>query len=85
MRRREFMALVGGAAAWPVAGLAQPADYPSRPVRIVIGLGAGGGTDIVARIVAQKLQDVLGGSFVVENKPGAGGRDRKSTRLNSSH
>jgi tripartite-type tricarboxylate transporter receptor subunit TctC len=43
-------------------------------VRIVVGFGAGGGTDAVARIVAQKLQDMLGGSFLVENKPGASGR-----------
>jgi tripartite-type tricarboxylate transporter receptor subunit TctC len=49
-------------------------DYPNRTVRIVVGFGAGGGTDAVARIVAQKLQDMLGGSFLVENKPGASGR-----------
>src|ERR1700704_2434028 len=49
-------------------------DYPNRTVRIVVGFGAGGGTDAVARIVAQKLQEMLGGTFLVENKPGAGGR-----------
>jgi tripartite-type tricarboxylate transporter receptor subunit TctC len=43
-------------------------------VRIVIGFGAGGGTDTVARILAQKLQETLHGTFLVENKPGAGGR-----------
>jgi tripartite-type tricarboxylate transporter receptor subunit TctC len=43
-------------------------------VRIVIGFGAGGGTDTVARIVAQKLQENLGGTFLIENKPGGGGR-----------
>src|SRR5262249_42001472 len=48
--------------------------YPNRTVKIVVGFGAGGGTDAVARIVAQKLQDTLGGSFVVENRPGASGR-----------
>jgi tripartite-type tricarboxylate transporter receptor subunit TctC len=53
---------------------AEPTDYPNRTVRIVVGFGAGGGTDAVARIVAQKLQDMLGGSFLVENKPGASGR-----------
>ena len=51
-----------------------PDHYPSRTARIVVGFGAGGGTDAVARIVAQKLQDMLGGSFLVENKPGASGR-----------
>ena len=40
----------------------------------MVGFGAGGGTDAVARIVAQKLQDLMGGSFLVENKPGASGR-----------
>ena len=74
MKRREFLTLVGGAAAWPVAARGQQNDYPTRTVRIVIGFGAGGGTDTVARIVAQKLQEILGGAFLVENKPGAGGR-----------
>src|ERR1700757_759985 len=48
--------------------------YPNRTVKILVGFGAGGGTDAVARIVAQKLQEVVGGSFVVENRPGASGR-----------
>lgn len=74
MRRRDLIALIGGAAAWPVVARGQQDDYPNRTVRIVIGFGAGGGTDTVARIVAQKLQDALGGTFLVENKPGASGR-----------
>jgi len=48
--------------------------YPSRPARVVVGFGAGGGTDAVARIAAQKLEEKLGGTFLVENKPGASGR-----------
>ncbi|MEK9802674.1 MAG: tripartite tricarboxylate transporter substrate binding protein [Curvibacter sp.] len=46
--------------------------YPSRPVKIIVPFGAGGFTDVVARIVGQKLGAAMGGSFVIENKPGAG-------------
>jgi tripartite-type tricarboxylate transporter receptor subunit TctC len=65
---------MGGAAAWPVAARGQQIDYPNRTVRIVIGFGAGGGTDTVARILAQKLQETIGGTILIENKPGAAGR-----------
>jgi tripartite-type tricarboxylate transporter receptor subunit TctC len=49
-------------------------SYPNRIIRMIVGFGAGGGNDIFARVVAQKLQDILGQSVIVENKPGAGGR-----------
>ena len=48
-------------------------DWPNKPVRILIGFGAGGGTDVATRIVADGLSEVLGQQFVVENRPGAGG------------
>src|SRR5689334_20796431 len=48
-------------------------DWPSRPVHILIGFGAGGGTDVATRILADGLSEVLGQQFIVENKPGAGG------------
>lgn len=53
----------------PLMALAQ--TYPSKPVRIMVGANAGGGTDIIARMLAEKMADGLKGSFVVENKPGA--------------
>ena len=75
MKRRDFLTLVGGAAAWPTLALGQQTDYPARTVRIVIGFGAGGGTDVMARIVAQKAsENRFGGTFLVENKPGGSGR-----------
>jgi len=55
----------------PAAAIAQ--DWPQRPVRLVVPYAAGGGTDIVARVLAQKLGEKFGQSFIVENKPGASG------------
>ena len=48
-------------------------EYPSRSVRVLVGLAPGGGTDTVGRVMTQKLSDVLGQSFVVDNRPSAGG------------
>jgi tripartite-type tricarboxylate transporter receptor subunit TctC len=50
------------------------ASYPNRTIKIVVGFAAGGGNDIIARIIGQKLQDALGQSVIIENKVGAGGR-----------
>jgi tripartite-type tricarboxylate transporter receptor subunit TctC len=52
---------------------AQSQDFPNKPVKIIVPYAAGGGTDIVARIVAQKLQEKWGPAVVVENRAGAGG------------
>lgn len=55
------------------AGACVAQTYPVKPVRILVGFSAGGGTDVTARIVAQKLSEFLGGPVVVENRAGSGG------------
>ena len=72
--RRQFLHLATGAAALPaVPRLAWGQSYPWRPVRIVITFPAGSTSDILARPMAQWLQERLGQPFVVDNRPGAGG------------
>jgi tripartite-type tricarboxylate transporter receptor subunit TctC len=56
-----------------VASSALAQTFPSKPVRIVVGFGAGGGTDIAARAIAQKLTESFGSNFIVDNRPGAAG------------
>jgi tripartite-type tricarboxylate transporter receptor subunit TctC len=68
--RRAIAAL---ACAGVLSGTAHSQDWPTRPIKLLVGFGAGGGTDIAARIVAQSLSEVLGQPVVVENRVGAGG------------
>src|SRR5260370_4895301 len=68
--RRQFLHLAAGVAAPPVVSRVVWAQtYPARPVRIIVGLAAGGGTDIVARLIGQWLSERLRPSFVIEHPP----------------
>jgi tripartite-type tricarboxylate transporter receptor subunit TctC len=75
LNRRRFAGLAAAALAAPsvLVSRASGADWPVKPVRIVVPFTPGGSTDITARLIGNRLQEVWGQSVVVENKPGAGG------------
>jgi len=74
LRRRQFLHLAACAVALPaVPRIARAENYPARPVRFIVGFPASNASDIVARLMGQKLSENLGQAFIVENRPGAAG------------
>jgi tripartite-type tricarboxylate transporter receptor subunit TctC len=71
--RRQWLALSLAASLVTMTGNAAAQAWPNKPVRVVVAFTAGGTTDILARGVGQQLADKLKQSFVIDNKPGAGG------------
>jgi tripartite-type tricarboxylate transporter receptor subunit TctC len=72
--RRRFLRLAAGAAVLPTASrVARAGNYPTRPIRWIVGFGAGTSVDIFARLIGQFLSERLGQPLVIENRPGAGG------------
>lgn len=72
MSCRRFWGALALIAQLSVSAVAQE-TYPARPVHVIVGLGAGSSTDVTARVITQKMGQILGQSFVVENRAGAGG------------
>lgn len=72
-RRRRLLLGAAGALLVPRPGLAQAVRFPERPIEIIVGFTAGGGTDLDARSYARALEQRLGGTVVISNRPGAGG------------
>lgn len=73
LSRRKILHLAAGAAALPaMSRIALALDYPSRPVRLIVGFPPGGSTDSIARLMGQWLSERLSQPFIIENRPGAG-------------
>jgi tripartite-type tricarboxylate transporter receptor subunit TctC len=82
--RRRFLQLGGAFTALSLSGFATRAQtYPSRAVRMIVGFAAGGPTDIVARLIGQRMSERLGQPFIIENRPGAAGNIATEAALKS--
>jgi tripartite-type tricarboxylate transporter receptor subunit TctC len=71
LRRTAIGLIAIGVSAMASIGGASALDYPTRPVRWVVGFAPGGANDILARLIGQRLSERLGQQFVIENRPGA--------------
>jgi tripartite-type tricarboxylate transporter receptor subunit TctC len=81
--RRTTLGLIGAGVSTLAIGRAFAADYPARPVRFLVGYPPGGATDIIARLIGQRLSEKLGQQFVIENKPGAGNNIGTEAAINA--
>ena len=85
LQRRQFLRLAASASALPVmSGVASAQEYPSRPVRLLVGFAPGGGTDVMARLLQPALSERLGQQIVIENRPGAGTNIATEAVLNAA-
>ena len=82
-RRSTIGLLALSIAASASIGSAAAQDYPTRPVKWVVGYPPGGATDIIARLLGQRLSERLGHQFIIENKPGAGNNIGTELVINS--
>lgn len=82
-RRTAICLAVIGLSATGLIGSASAQDYPTRPVKWVVGYPPGGATDIIARLLGQRLSERLGQQFVIENKPGAGNNIATESVINA--
>jgi tripartite-type tricarboxylate transporter receptor subunit TctC len=83
LRRTAICLIAIGVSAMASIGGASALDYPTRPVRWVVGFAPGGANDILARLIGQRLSQRLGQQFVIENRPGAGGNIGAESVINS--
>jgi len=83
LRRTAVCLFAIGVSAMASIGGASALDYPTRPVRWVVGFAPGGANDILARLIGQRLSERLGQQFVIENKPGAGGNIGAESVINA--
>ena len=77
--RRSVQATVAALVSGSLAAFAQ--QYPSKPIRLVVGFAAGGPSDVAARTIGQKLTEKWGQQVIVDIRPGAGGRTRAVNRV----
>ena len=83
LRRTAIGLIAIGVSALASIGGASALDYPTRPVRWVVGFAPGGSNDIIARLIGQRLSERLGQQFLIENKPGAGGNIGAESVINA--